>query len=164
MNTLVLRGRRDPFAEFDALFRTPFGTDAARRGRFVPAADIVRDGDDAVVSLELPGLDAERDISVEVDGGRLVVTGQRRDERSDDRDGRSLRELRYGTFRRSFTLPQHVTGEDVSAGYDAGILTVRVGGAYSGSTAHRIPVTAGSTASAGESASDTGSDGEPQAA
>jgi HSP20 family protein len=143
MNTLVLRGRRDPFADFDALFRTAFGTDAARRGRFVPAAEIVRDGDDAVVSLELPGLDAERDISVEVDGGRLVVTGERRDERSEDRDGRSLRELRYGTFRRSFTLPQHVTGEDVSAGYDAGILTVRVTGAYAGSTAHRIPVTAG---------------------
>ena len=163
MNTLVLRGRRDPFAEFDTLFRTAIGTDAARRGRFAPAAEIIRDGDDAVVSLELPGLDAERDISVEVDGGRLVVTVERRDERSEDRGGRSLRELRYGTFRRSFTLPQHVTSEDVSAGYDAGMLTVRVADAYSGSTAQRIPVTAGPAPTA-EAASDTATDGEPQAA
>jgi HSP20 family protein len=145
MNTLVLRGRRDPFAEFDALFRTAFGPDTGRRTRFVPAAEVVREGDDALVSLELPGLDAERDISVEVDGGRLVVSGERRDERAEERDGRSLREVRYGTFRRSFTLPQHVTGDDVSAAYDAGILTVRVAGVYAGSTAQRIPVTAGPT-------------------
>ena len=64
MNTLVLRGRRDPFAEFDALFRTAFGPDTGRRTRFVPAAEVVRDGDDALVSLELAGLDADRDISV----------------------------------------------------------------------------------------------------
>jgi HSP20 family molecular chaperone IbpA len=51
--------------------------------------------------------------------------------------------VRYGAFRRSFRLPQHVTGDDVSAGYDAGILTVRVAGVYAGSTAQRIPVTAG---------------------
>jgi len=145
MNTLVLRGRRDPFAEFDALFRTTFGPETGRRGHIVPAAEIVRDGDDALVSVELPGLDAERDISVEVDGGRLVVSGERRDERSEERDGRSLREVRYGTFRRSFRLPQHVTGDDVSAGYDAGVLTVRVAGVYAGSTAQRIPVTAGPT-------------------
>ena len=56
--------------------------------------------------------------------------------------------MRYGTFRRSFTLPQHVTGDDVSAAYDAGILTVRVAGVYAGSTAQRIPVTAGPTPTA----------------
>ncbi|MGH8823116.1 MAG: Hsp20/alpha crystallin family protein [Jiangellaceae bacterium] len=164
MNTLVLRGRRDPFAEVDALFRTAFGPDTGRRAGFVPAAEVVRDGDDVVISVELPGLDAERDITVEVDGGRLVVSGARRDERAEERGGRTLREVRYGTFRRTFTLPQHVTGDDVTAGYDAGILTVRVAGVHSGSTAQRIPVTAGSTAAAAEVAADTATDGEPQAA
>jgi len=84
--------------------------------------------------------------SVEVDGGALVIRGERRDERAEERDGRRLREVRYGTFRRSFTLPAHVTGEDVTATYDKGVLTVRVAGAYRGSTARRIPVTAGVTA------------------
>lgn len=138
MSTLSLWSRRDPFAEFDALFR------AAREPRgFVPAAEVERDGDDAVVRLELPGLDAERDVTVEIDGGRLVVRGERRDERTEERDGRSLREVRYGSFRRSFGLPAHVTADAVTASYDAGVLSVRIAGVHAGSGARQIPVTSG---------------------
>jgi HSP20 family protein len=138
----VLWTRRDPFTEFDALVRASFGSSAG----FTPAAELLRDGDDAVVRLELPGVDAEKDVQVEVDGGRLTVRGERRDERAEQRDGRSLREVRYGTFRRSFGLPSHVTSEAVSATYDAGVLSVRVAGAYAGREARRIPVTAGAAA------------------
>ncbi|GAA0929992.1 Hsp20/alpha crystallin family protein [Pseudonocardia zijingensis] len=141
MSTLSLWTRRDPFAEFDALFRAV----GEPRG-FVPAAEIERDGDDAVVRLELPGLDAERDVTVEIEGGRLVVRGERRDERTEERGGRSLREVRYGSFHRSFGLPEHVTADDVSASYDAGVLTVRVAGAHAGSGARRIPVNTGTPA------------------
>lgn len=144
MTTLRLRSWPTSFADFDALFR-PVTSEVARTG-FTPAAEVNRDGEDALVSLELPGLDLEQDVTVEVDSGALVVRGERRDERSEERDGRRLREVRYGSFRRSFTLPAHVTGEDVSATYDKGVLTVRVAGAYRGATARRIPVTAGATA------------------
>jgi HSP20 family protein len=138
MSTLSLWARRDPFAELDALFRT------AREPRgFVPAAEVERDGDDSVVRLELPGIDVERDVTVEIDGGHLVVRGERRDERTEERDGRSLREVRYGSFRRSFVLPAHVTADAVTASYDAGVLTVRVAGAHAGNGAHRIPVSIG---------------------
>lgn len=143
MTTVRLRNTRlSPFAELDAFLR-PFATDVARIG-FTPAADVVRDGDDALVSVELPGLDLEKDVTVEVDGGALVIRGERRDERQAEENGRRLREVRYGSFRRTFTLPAHVTGEDLTATYDKGVLTVRVAGAYRDSTAHRIPVTAGS--------------------
>jgi HSP20 family molecular chaperone IbpA len=145
MTTLRLRnGRLTSYPDFDALFR-PLASEVARTG-FTPAAEVNRDGEDALVSLELPGLDLEQDVTVEVDGGALVVRGERRDERAEERDGRRLREVRYGSFRRSFTLPSHVTGEDVTATYDKGVLSVRVAGAYRGSTARRIPVTAGVTA------------------
>jgi HSP20 family protein len=140
MSTLSLWARRDPFAEVDALFRRL--EPVTGRG-FVPAAEVDRDGDDAVVRLELPGLDAERDVTVEIEDGSLVVRGERRDERSEERAGRRLREVRYGSFRRSFGLPAHVTADAVSASYDAGVLTVRVAGAYAGAEARRIPVTAG---------------------
>src|SRR6266536_3006072 len=130
-----------PFAEFDALFR-PLTTEVPRVG-FTPAAEVNREGDDALVSLELPGLDPEKDVTVEVDGGDLVIRGERRDERSEENGNRRLREVRYGSFRRTFTLPAHVTGDDVTAGYDKGVLTVRVAGAYRGATGRRIPVTAG---------------------
>jgi HSP20 family molecular chaperone IbpA len=108
---------------------------------FNPAAEIVKDGDDAVVRLELPGVDVEKDVNVEVDKGRLVVHGEHRDEHAEENNGRTLREIRYGSFRRSFQLPAHVTSEAVAASYDAGVLTVRVAGAYAGSAAQRIAIT-----------------------
>ncbi len=145
MSSLTLWTRRDPFAEFDTLVQRVFAPRAlgSRPTGFVPAAEVTRDGDDAVVRVELPGLDAEKDVTVEVDRGRLVVRGERRDERSDEKDGRTWREVRYGSFRRSFALPAHVTAEAISASYDAGVLNVRVAGAYQGNEAQRIAITSG---------------------
>ncbi len=114
---------------------------ASATSGFNPAAEIVKDGDDAVVRLELPGVDVEKDVNVELEKGRLVIHGEHRDEHSQDKDGRILREIRYGSFRRSFQLPAHVTSEAVSASYDAGVLTVRVAGAYAGSQPQRIAIT-----------------------
>ncbi|OBJ74189.1 Hsp20/alpha crystallin family protein [Mycobacterium sp. 1274756.6] len=108
---------------------------------FHPAAEIIRDGEDAVVRLELPGVDVEKDVTVEVDGGQLVIHGERRDEHAEATDGRTLREVRYGSFRRTFRLPEHVTGDAVAASYDAGVLSVRVTGAYAGSEPKRIAIT-----------------------
>lgn len=113
---------------------------------FSPAADVIKDGDDAVIRLELPGVDAGTDVHVDVEDGRLVIHGERRDEYSTAapqagesagdsaadaaKPSRVLHEVRYGAFRRSFTLPEHITGDDVSASYQAGVLTVRVNGAH----------------------------------
>lgn len=110
-------------------------------GDFRPAAEIVKDGDDAVVRLELPGVDVDKDVDVEVDDGRLVIRGELRDKHAEEKGGRTLREIRYGSFRRSFQLPTHVTSEAISASYDAGVLTVRVVGAYAGSRAKHIAIT-----------------------
>ncbi|GAA2879422.1 Hsp20/alpha crystallin family protein [Pseudonocardia halophobica] len=133
MSTLI--PRRDPFfADFDALVRRAFGPSPVRFARpesgFTPAADVTRDGADALVSLEVPGLDPATDVHVDVEEGRLVVHGERRDERNEESEGRRVREVRYGSFRRSFALPQHVTADAVSASYEAGVLKVRVAGAY----------------------------------
>ena len=102
MSTLTFWTRRDPFADFDAVARRHSGTGD---GAFTPSAEIARDGEDAVVGLELPGVDVEKDVTVEIEDNALVVGGERRDERAEQRDGRSLREVRYGRFRRSFSLP-----------------------------------------------------------
>ena len=144
MSTLSLYTRRDPFRELDALVRNAFGSGVPTTGNgiaFTPAAESVRDGDDAVVRLEVPGVTTE-DIDVEVSNGRLVIRGERRDERSEDADGRHLREIRYGRFERSFGLPSHVTADAVSASYDAGVLSVRVAGVYVGTEPQKIAVTA----------------------
>ena len=155
MSTIYLRS---PFADFDALVRQAFGPVQTRRtvvgarpNGFTPAADVTRDGDDAVVRVELPGLDVDKDVNVEIVGRRLVVRGERRDERTEETQGRSVREVRYGSFRRSFGLPSHVTSDAITATYDAGVLNVRVAGAYAGSEPQRIAVTAApATAESGE--------------
>ena len=108
---------------------------------FTPAAGAVKDGDDAVVRLELPGVDIEKDVNVEVDNGRLVIHGEHRDEHAEEENGRTLREIRYGSFRRSFRLPTHVTDEAITASYDDGVLTVRVAGAYTGNQPRRVAIT-----------------------
>jgi HSP20 family protein len=146
MSTLSVWTRRDPFSDFETLVRNAFRPALTGSGTvaFAPAAEVRRDGDDAVIRLELPGVDITKDVTVDVDRGQLVVRGERRDEWTgeDGKDGsrRSLREVRYGAFRRAFGLPAHVTAEAVSATYDAGVLSVRVTGAYAGDEPRRIAI------------------------
>src|SRR3954469_1259737 len=145
MSTLSLWSRRDPFAEFDALVRSAFGPAPVQRASFSPAAEVTRDGNDAIVRLEIPGVDVEKDVTIEIDHSRLVVRGERRDERTENERGRSLREVRYGSFRRSFQLPEHVDADAVTATYDAGVLGARVAGAFARAEPRRIAVTTGGT-------------------
>ncbi|MGV0040392.1 Hsp20/alpha crystallin family protein [Mycobacterium colombiense] len=148
MSNLALWSR--PAWDTDRWLRDFFGPAAAAdwntpaTSGFKPAAEIVKDGDDAIVRVELPGVDVDQDVKVEVDRGRLVVHGEHRDEHAEEKDGRTLREIRYGSFRRSFQLPAHVTGDAITASYDAGVLTVRVAGALkdpAGNQAQRIEIT-----------------------
>ncbi len=123
----------DPFTvlarmdrEFDELVRRTWGGPGrtpAPAG-FVPAVEVVRDGEDVVVRVELPGIDVERDVSIEVERGKLVISGERRS--ASDGEGVLVRELRYGAFRREFALPQGISPEQVEASYDSGLLDVRV--------------------------------------
>jgi HSP20 family molecular chaperone IbpA len=142
MSALLLPGRRDPFAEFDAIMRSAFAPTLHRTAALTPPAEVRREGDDMLVRLDVAGLDAERDLAVELDGEYLVISGQRRDERAEDTGGHLLREWRYGTFQRSFALPRLVEPDAVGAEYDAGVLTVRVAGAYAGTGPARVPVRA----------------------
>ncbi|OHV06549.1 Hsp20/alpha crystallin family protein [Mycobacterium talmoniae] len=145
MSNLTLWSR--PAWNTDRWVRDFFGPAAAAdwfkpvASGFQPAAEITKDGDDAVVRLELPGVDVDNDVTVELDGGRLVIHGERRDEHASEEHGRTLREVRYGSFRRSFAVPAHVTGDAITASYDAGVLTVRVAGVYAGTQAQRIAIT-----------------------
>lgn len=123
----------DPFTalsrmdrEFDTLVRRSWPGQTAQHAGFVPAVEIRRDAKDVLVVLELPGIDVGTDVTIEVDRGKLVISGERRDPRSEEVDTVVVRELRYGSFRREFALPGGVTAEQVEATYDAGLLSVRV--------------------------------------
>lgn len=132
---IAVRGSAwDPFttlvrqfdADFDALVRRSFGPVRRFGTGFVPAADIVKDGNDVVVTLALPGVDVAKDVDIEVSEGRLTITGRGTQREESDKDGVYVREIRSGEFRREFTLPRGVTADQVTADYDRGLLKVRV--------------------------------------
>lgn len=132
MSTLAVWGR--PGRPVDSRVRGDWIKD------FSPAAEVGREGDDAVVRLELPGVDVAKDVNVELDRGLLVIHGERRDERAENAEGRTVSEVRYGAFRRAFKLPAHIADDAITASYDAGVLTVRVAGAYTGAEPRRIEI------------------------
>ena len=85
MSNVTLWAR--PGWDIDRWVRDFFGPASANdllAGDFTPAAEVVKDGDDAVVRLELAGVDVDKDVNVELDRGRLVIHGERRDERASE--------------------------------------------------------------------------------
>lgn len=94
-------------------------------GEAIPVEEFV-DDDDLVIRAELPGVDADDDIDVAVDDGRLSIRA-RRERREETKDEHSFRsEFHYGSFRRSMPLPKGTEADDVKATYRDGILEVRV--------------------------------------
>jgi HSP20 family protein len=93
MSNMTLWSR--PAWNTDRWLREFFGPAAANDwfkplAGFNPAAEITKDGDDAVIRLELPGVDVEKDVNVDLVDGRLVIHGERRDEHGEEEDGRTL--------------------------------------------------------------------------
>ena len=92
---------------------------------WVPALDAWETEREIVYALDLPGI-AEENISVELDEGALTITAEREriQEESEERFYRF--ERRFGTFSRTFSVPQGVTESDVQADYKNGVLEVHM--------------------------------------
>ena len=125
----------DPFRELTAMqdrMARLFGDvylrdeDTGFRGSWTPAVDIFEtDGHDLVLRAELPGMMRE-DIEVTVENNTLVLKGTKKfDSEVKDENYRRI-ERSYGTFHRSFTLPNTVDAAKVSADYKNGVLTVKL--------------------------------------
>ena len=94
--------------------------------QWVPLVDIFETEDhDVVVKAELPEM-AREDIGVTVDHQTLTITGTRKAPADVPEDRYRRVERRYGTFSRSFTLPNTVDSTKVSADYKNGVLTVKL--------------------------------------
>ena len=85
--------------------------------------DVVRSGDDIVVSASLPGVSPE-DINVAIDEGVLSIEAEAKTESESKEEGYLLRERRSGSFRRSLRLPDSVDSENVKSEYSNGVLSI----------------------------------------
>jgi len=90
-----------------------------------PAVDILEKEGDLLLRAELPGME-EKEIELKLEGHVLTLRGERKLE-TEDTDGSYHRiERRYGSFSRSFTLPETADLEKVKADYKNGVLTVTI--------------------------------------
>jgi HSP20 family protein len=109
---------------FNAAFEGPGGGNGGAR-RWTPAMDLLETEDEFVLRADLPGL-SESDVNIEIEDNVLTVSGERETEHEDKREGFYRMERAYGSFSRSLTLPKGIDPEAVTAGFDRGVLEVRV--------------------------------------
>ena len=100
--------------------------DALTTANFAPRVDIYEDEHNITLKIEVPGVD-EKDIDVSIVNNTLTVGGERKFEKEEKEENFQRVERQYGSFTRSFTLPNTVDTEQVSAHYDKGVLKVRLG-------------------------------------
>ncbi|HVT96457.1 MAG TPA: Hsp20/alpha crystallin family protein [Acidobacteriaceae bacterium] len=101
------------------------GEAAFTTAAFVPPVDIYEDEHKIVLKLEVPGM-KENELDIQLENNVLTVKGERKFEKEEKEENFHRIERRYGSFYRSFTIPNTVNPEGVKANYDAGVLRVEL--------------------------------------
>jgi len=127
--------RFEPFRELttlqdrmNRLFRDTYGDgrdEALTTSNFAPPVDVYEDEHNITLKIEVPGIE-EKDIDVRIENNTLTVHGERKFEKEEKEENFRRVERQYGSFTRSFTLPNTIDAEKVEATYDKGILKVQL--------------------------------------
>lgn len=115
---------------------TPLGVRGLGLAPYVRVEDFTED-DTYVLRAEMPGIDPEKDVTLDIQDDVLTIRGERREEEHT----KGHHELHYGAFARSVRLPRDVDPDAVQATYTDGVLEVRVPSRQSGQEPKRIQVT-----------------------
>jgi HSP20 family protein len=110
----------DPFREFGTL--TPYA-EGAGAGMYTPNFEVKEKGDAILIKADLPGI-KEQDLDISLQGDRLVVSGKREEEKREEGETYYTYERDYGSFSRSFTLPEGVDTDNANAELKEGVLTL----------------------------------------
>ena len=123
-NTPARYVARDPFALARELFAwDPYARTASA---FSPTFDVKETAEAFVVRADLPGVE-EKDVDVSIHNGVLTVTGARQSEERKEGESYYLYERQFGSFTRSFALPDSADAEKVEAHLREGVLTLSIG-------------------------------------
>ena len=113
--------------DFDRLLKeafTPFfGEGEPSTRTWAPPVDIYENENDIVLKAELPGVDP-KDVEVKVEDNTLYLKGERKFEKEVKNENYHRVERSYGSFARSFSLPNSINSEKVKAEYKDGLLTL----------------------------------------
>lgn len=117
---------RDPFSFARDLFGWDPFTENRAAATFVPAFEVKETSDQFVVKADLPGV-KEENLDVSLHNGVLSIAGTRAAEERQESDSFYLYERQFGSFSRSFALPDTADGDKVEAKLEQGILTLTIG-------------------------------------
>jgi len=123
MEVIAMLMRTDPFRELDRLTQQVFGTQGTMARPAVMPMDAWRDGDTFVVELDVPGVRAD---SIDLDVERNVVTIRAERPSADQNTEMLAAERPRGVFSRQLVLGDTLDTDNISANYDAGVLTLRI--------------------------------------
>ena len=126
--------RYDPFRDLRVLqeevnrlftgnLRRTFDDEGIARGAWSPSVDIYENKEHVVLEAELPGMKRE-DFDLSVENNVITLRGERHFEKKEETDNYHRVERAYGSFSRSFTLPNTVSAEGAAAEYKNGVLRV----------------------------------------
>lgn len=90
-----------------------------------PAVDVVEKDNEYEITAELPGID-EKDVEVKLANGALTIKGEKKEEKEQREKDYYLSERRYGSFVRSFRVPEGVDADKIEASFAKGLLTVKL--------------------------------------
>ena len=111
---------------FNTFFDTPTGAgNGGAVRRWIPSMDLVETDAHFVLRADLPGL-SEEDVAIELEDNVLTVSGERKAEHEEKKEGFYRVERSFGQFRRSLTLPEGVNADAITATFDKGVLEVRI--------------------------------------
>lgn len=125
---------------FNSFFDSPVQVGVAQR-HWIPAMDLVEKDGEYVLRADLPGL-SDEDVHVDVEDNVLTISGERKAEHEERKEGYHRVERASGKFSRSLTLPEGIDPEAVTAHFDAGVLEVRVP-KPAARTPHRVSISVG---------------------
>ncbi len=98
---------------------------SAAEWQVTPAMDLVEKDDVYEITAELPGLD-EKNVEIKLSNHTLTIKGEKSEEKEDKRKDYYLSERRYGSFQRSFQLPEGVDADKIEARFANGVLSVKL--------------------------------------
>lgn len=118
---------RDVFGKRFSDIMDEFFSDAVatRQNAFAPSIDISETDNQYMIDVEVPGMRKE-DIDLNIENNTLTISGERKFEKKEDNKQYHRVESHYGSFSRSFTLPENVKVDSISASYNNGILNITV--------------------------------------
>jgi len=135
MGLSPFRGFGDMQSQINRMFNEMLGNVTRSPGRqlegateWAPAVDATEKDGNLIIRAELAGVKPE-DVDISLHGNVLTISGERKAEQEEERGGYYIRERSYGSFSRSFTLPQGTDESKVRARYEHGVLEVTVEGA-----------------------------------